>query len=78
MDLDITKEANIIAVLKEEIHKVIIGQEYMIDRILIGLLTGGHILLEGVPGLAKSLTASTIAQVVGLDFKRIQLIINIL
>jgi len=72
MDLDISKEANIISLLKEEIHKVIIGQEYMIDRILIGLLTGGHILLEGVPGLAKSLAASTIAQVVGLDFKRIQ------
>lgn len=70
--LDLTNETNIIASLKEEIHKVIIGQEYMIDRILIGLLTGGHILLEGVPGLAKSLTASTIAQVVGLDFKRIQ------
>jgi MoxR-like ATPase len=66
------EEAKIIASLKEEIHKVIIGQEYMIDRILIGLLTGGHILLEGVPGLAKSLTANTIAQVVGVDFKRIQ------
>ena len=66
------EEAKIIVSLKEEIHKVIIGQEYMIDRILIGLLTGGHILLEGVPGLAKSLTANTIAQVVGVDFKRIQ------
>ena len=40
---------------------MIIGQEYMVDRILIGLLTGGHILLEGVPGPAKSLTASTVA-----------------
>ena len=68
----ITDEAKIIASLKDEIHKVIIGQEYMIDRILIGLLTGGHILLEGVPGLAKSLTASTIAQSVGVEFKRIQ------
>ncbi|WP_010246546.1 AAA family ATPase [Acetivibrio cellulolyticus] len=66
------EEAKIIVSLKKEIHKVIIGQEYMIDRILIGLLTGGHILLEGVPGLAKSLTANTIAQVVGVDFKRIQ------
>lgn len=66
------EEAKIIASLKEEIHKIIIGQEYMIDRILIGLLTGGHILLEGVPGLAKSLAANTIAQVVGVDFKRIQ------
>lgn len=62
----------IIRSLKNEINKVIIGQDYMIDRIIIGLLTGGHILLEGVPGLAKSLTASTIAKVVGLDFKRIQ------
>lgn len=58
--------------LREEIDKVIIGQEYMIDRILIGLLTGGHILLEGVPGLAKTLTASTVSQVVGLNFSRIQ------
>jgi len=61
-----------IAALKKEISKVIIGQDYMIDRILIGLLTGGHILLEGVPGLAKSLTASTVARVLGIDFKRIQ------
>jgi MoxR-like ATPase len=61
-----------VAALKREINKVIIGQEYMVDRILIGLLTGGHILLEGVPGLAKSLTASTVAKTVGVDFKRIQ------
>ena len=66
------EEGKIIVSLKEEINKVIIGQEYMIDRILIGLLTGGHILLEGVPGLAKSLTASTVAKVIGVDFKRIQ------
>ena len=58
--------------LREEISKVIIGQEYMVERILVGLLTGGHILLEGVPGLAKSLTASTVARVIGVDFKRIQ------
>jgi MoxR-like ATPase len=61
-----------VAQVKREINKVIIGQEYMVERILIGLLTGGHILLEGVPGLAKSLTASTVAKVVDLDFKRIQ------
>lgn len=66
------EDRQLILALKEEINKVIIGQEYMIDRILIGLLTGGHILLEGVPGLAKSLTASTIAAVIGVDFKRIQ------
>ena len=61
-----------ITALKREINKVIIGQEYMVDRILIGLLAGGHILLEGVPGLAKSLAASTVAKAVGVDFKRIQ------
>lgn len=73
LESGLLKEGNlIIARLKEEIAKVIIGQEYMIDRILIALLTGGHILLEGVPGLAKSLTASTIASVIGIDFKRIQ------
>jgi len=66
------EENQLIAKLKKEINKVIIGQEYMIDRILIALLTGGHILLEGVPGLAKSLTASTIARVLGIDFRRIQ------
>jgi len=66
------KPDSIIKSLKNEINKVIVGQDYMIDRIIIGLLTGGHILLEGVPGLAKSLTASTVAKVVGLDFKRIQ------
>lgn len=66
------EELQLISRLKEEINKVIIGQEYMVDRILIALLTGGHILLEGVPGLAKSLTASTIARVLGIDFKRIQ------
>jgi MoxR-like ATPase len=66
------EEIKTIASLKEEINKVIIGQDYMVDRILIGLLTGGHILLEGVPGLAKSLTASTVARVIGIDFKRIQ------
>ncbi|WP_201782027.1 AAA family ATPase [Pseudobacteroides cellulosolvens] len=66
------EEGKLIAALKAEINKVIIGQEYMVDRILIGLLSGGHILLEGIPGLAKSLTASTIARTIGVDFKRIQ------
>jgi len=58
--------------LRNEIGKAVIGQDYMIERILIGLLSGGHILLEGVPGLAKSLTASTVAKAIGVDFKRIQ------
>lgn len=62
----------LIAKLRDEIGKVIIGQDYMVDRIIIGLLTGGHILLEGVPGLAKTLTASTVAEAVGIHFNRIQ------
>ncbi len=66
------EEKKIIDALKAEIGKVIIGQDYIVDRILAGILTGGHILLEGVPGLAKSLVASTIAKAVGVDYKRIQ------
>lgn len=59
-------------ILKQEINKVIIGQEYMIDRLLIGLLGNGHILLEGVPGLAKTLAIKTLADAVHGDFSRIQ------
>jgi MoxR-like ATPase len=55
-----------------EMKKVVVGQEYMVNRLLIGLFTNGHILLEGVPGLAKTLTVNTLAQVLHLDFKRIQ------
>lgn len=56
----------------QEVAKVVVGQEYMVNRLLIGLFTNGHILLEGVPGLAKTLTVSTLAQVLHLDFARIQ------
>src|SRR5258707_1750445 len=55
-----------------EVAKVVVGQEYMVNRLLVGLFTNGHILLEGVPGLAKTLTISTLAQVLHLDFQRIQ------
>lgn len=55
-----------------EVGKVVVGQEYMVNRLLAGLFTNGHILLEGVPGLAKTLTVSTLAQVLHLDFQRIQ------
>ena len=59
-------------VLKQEIAKVIIGQEDVVDQILISIFSGGHSLLIGVPGLAKTLMVNTIAQALGLDFKRIQ------
>jgi MoxR-like ATPase len=55
-----------------EVGKVVVGQEYMVNRLLVGLFTNGHILLEGVPGLAKTLTVSTLAKVLHLDFSRIQ------
>jgi MoxR-like ATPase len=58
--------------LYQEIEKVIVGQRTMIDRLLIGLLTGGHILLEGVPGLAKTLAVRTLARGLHLTFRRIQ------
>jgi MoxR-like ATPase len=61
-----------LAPLYQQIEKVIIGQRLMIDRILVGLLTGGHILVEGVPGLAKTLAARTVAQALRLSFHRIQ------
>lgn len=55
-----------------EMSKVVVGQERLLNRLLVGLFTGGHILLEGVPGLAKTLTVNTLAKVLNLDFQRIQ------
>ena len=56
----------------EEVGKVVVGQKHMVNRLLIGLFTQNHILLEGVPGIAKTLTVNTLARVLQLDFKRIQ------
>src|SRR5690606_29573810 len=58
--------------LKKEISKIIVGQNEVVDQILISIFSGGHALLVGVPGLAKTLMVNTIAQALGLDFKRIQ------
>jgi MoxR-like ATPase len=55
-----------------EVGNVIVGQQYMVNRLLVGLFTNGHILLEGVPGLAKTLTINTLSKVLHLDFQRIQ------
>ena len=62
----------LIQTIKEEIHKVVVGQESMIDGLLIGLFCDGHILLEGVPGLAKTTTINALAKTLGLTFKRVQ------
>lgn len=56
----------------KEVGKIVVGQDYMVNRLLVGLFTQGHILLEGVPGLAKTLTVNTLARVLDLDFQRIQ------
>jgi len=61
-----------IAAVIQEMKKVIVGQDKMVNRLLIGLFTNGHILLEGVPGLAKTLTVNTLAKVLHLNFNRIQ------
>ena len=57
--------------VSSEVQKVIVGQQAMVERILIGLLTGGHVLLEGVPGLAKTTTVNAIAQTIQARFQRI-------
>ncbi|WP_458778495.1 AAA family ATPase [Desulforhopalus sp. 52FAK] len=61
-----------IAPLKYELSKVIVGQDHLVEQLIIGLLSGGHILLEGLPGLAKTLAVKTLARAIQTDFKRIQ------
>jgi MoxR-like ATPase len=68
----IKEESNFVTLMKVELGKVIVGQNKMIERLLVGLLTRGHILLEGVPGLAKTLTIATMAKVIDTQFQRIQ------
>jgi MoxR-like ATPase len=58
--------------MRVELHKRVVGQDAMIDRLLVGLLTGGHVLLEGVPGLAKTLTVRSLAEAMDASFERIQ------
>jgi MoxR-like ATPase len=63
---------NIFLNLKNEISKIIVGQTYLVDRLIVALLAGGHVLLEGVPGLAKTRSLSALAQCLGVDLKRVQ------
>jgi MoxR-like ATPase len=58
--------------IRTELSKIIVGQQYMVDRLLIGLLSNGHVLLEGVPGLAKTLTIKSLSQAIDAKFSRIQ------
>lgn len=68
----IQEESAFVEKITHEVSKVIVGQTYMVERLLIGLLANGHILLEGVPGLAKTMTVKTLAQVIQANFQRIQ------
>lgn len=68
----IKQESQFVERMISEVNKVVVGQKEMVEGIMIGLLTGGHILLEGVPGLAKTLTIATVAQTISLQFQRIQ------
>ena len=78
MNMDLKEASNriaaqkeLVANIREEVGRVIVGQEKLIDRLILALVTNGHILLEGVPGLAKTLSCNTLATALGLDFKRI-------
>ncbi len=68
----VQRESAFVDQLLAEANRVIVGQKQMVERLLIGLVTGGHVLLEGVPGLAKTLTVKTLAETMEADFKRIQ------
>jgi MoxR-like ATPase len=68
----IEAESAFVHTLQDEVGKVIVGQRRMVDRVLIGLLTNGHVLLEGVPGLAKTLTIKTLADAIDASFSRVQ------
>jgi MoxR-like ATPase len=65
-------ESAFIEKIRNEVSKVIVGQKYMVDRLLIGLLSNGHVLLEGVPGLAKTLTVHTLSDTIQTQFRRLQ------
>lgn len=65
-------EQEVLGRIKEEMSKVVVGQEEMVELAMVGLLAGGHVLLEGVPGVAKTLLVRSLAKIISLDFKRIQ------
>ena len=68
----IKQESQFVDRMMAEVGRVVVGQKEMLEGILMGLLTGGHVLLEGVPGLGKTLLVKSIAKTLGLEFKRIQ------
>jgi MoxR-like ATPase len=69
---EVEREGAFVSAITDEIGKVIVGQRYMVERLLIAMLADGHVLIEGVPGLAKTLTVSSLARTIQADFRRIQ------
>ncbi|MDX9730142.1 MAG: MoxR family ATPase [Bdellovibrionales bacterium] len=72
LNATVKQEAQFVERMLKEVSKAVVGQKDMVEGILMGLLTGGHVLLEGVPGLAKTLTISSVSKTISLDFGRIQ------
>ena len=72
IEREVAEKSRPFRLLQDEIHRVIVGQDELVHGLLLGLLANGHILIEGVPGLAKTLMVNTISKALGLDFKRIQ------
>ena len=72
LNRDVERETLTLKRVEAELRRVIVGQDYLLDRLLVGLLSRGHVLIEGVPGLAKTLAVKTLAQTLAIDFQRIQ------
>jgi MoxR-like ATPase len=72
------KVENFVPEVRERVGKIVVGQDVVVERVLISLLTGGHLLLQGVPGLAKTLLVMTISRAIDLDFRRIQFTVDML
>src|SRR5688572_33322550 len=68
----VARVSGFVRALRDEVGRVIVGQRALVDGLVIALLTGGHVLLEGVPGLAKTLTVSTLARAIDASFQRVQ------
>src|SRR3954465_8627768 len=67
-----------VAGVRDRVAKIVVGQEVVVERVMIALLTGGHLLLQGLPGLAKTLLVNTIAKAINLEFKRVQFTVDML
>ena len=72
------KQSEFSRIIREHVAKTVVGQQEVVERVMIALLTGGHLLLEGVPGIAKTLLVQTVSKAIDLQFKRVQFTIDLL